>query len=80
VASIQTPGGGGYGDPLERDPELVLQDVVNGKVSAEKARSVYGVVVDRENQDVDREATERIRRELQSEAGGEVTADGGESL
>lgn len=63
VASIQTPGGGGYGDPLERDPEEVLRDVVNGKVSEEKAREVYGVVVDLESRSVDREATEQRRRE-----------------
>jgi len=38
-------GGGGYGDPLEREPERVLSDVVSGKVSTEAARAVYGVVI-----------------------------------
>jgi N-methylhydantoinase B len=37
-------GGGGYGDPLERDPALVLDDVLEGWVSRERAKSVYGVV------------------------------------
>lgn len=40
-------GGGGYGDPLLRDPELVRADVVNDKVTAAAAREIYGVVVDK---------------------------------
>lgn len=43
--SMNPPGGGGYGDPLQRDPEAVLDDVVNGYVSIESAREVYGVVI-----------------------------------
>jgi N-methylhydantoinase B len=39
-------GGGGYGCPLERDPEAVLRDVRDGKVSLNSARSAYGVVID----------------------------------
>jgi N-methylhydantoinase B len=38
-------GGGGYGDPLDRDLELVLNDVIGGKVSASSARGEYGVVL-----------------------------------
>lgn len=38
-------GGGGYGDPLLRDPQLVLRDVINGLVTPEWARRTYGVVV-----------------------------------
>jgi hypothetical protein len=37
---------GGYGDPVERDPELVLEDVLAGRVTADWARRAYGVVVD----------------------------------
>ncbi|NIS35926.1 MAG: hydantoinase B/oxoprolinase family protein, partial [Actinobacteria bacterium] len=59
VGSIQTPGGGGYGDPLERDPAAVREDVLDGKVSAEAAAEEYGVVV--ADGEVDREATERRR-------------------
>lgn len=44
VVSI-TPGGGGYGDPLERDPQAVLDDVRERRISADAARSVYGVVI-----------------------------------
>jgi N-methylhydantoinase B len=40
---IGLPGGGGLGDPLERDPELVRQDVLDGLVSVEQARDAYGV-------------------------------------
>ena len=45
VVSYRTCGGGGYGPPEERDPERVLRDVLEGKVSAERAREVYRVVV-----------------------------------
>jgi N-methylhydantoinase B len=38
-------GGGGYGDPLDRDPDLVLRDVINGLVTAAQAEDTYGVVV-----------------------------------
>jgi N-methylhydantoinase B len=42
---MEQAGGGGYGDPLTRPPELVLQDVREGYVSAEAARAEYGVAV-----------------------------------
>ena len=42
---LDPPGGGGYGDPFARDPELVRMDVVNGYVTAEAAAREYGVVV-----------------------------------
>jgi N-methylhydantoinase B len=42
---LSLPGGGGYGDPLERDPERVARDVEGGLVSVERARDVYGVVL-----------------------------------
>ncbi|HEY8885144.1 MAG TPA: hydantoinase B/oxoprolinase family protein, partial [Chloroflexota bacterium] len=48
VVSFQTCGGGGYGPPFEREPELVLADVRQGKVSVERARSVYGVAIEPE--------------------------------
>ena len=38
-------GGGGFGDPFERDPAAVLEDVLDGKVSVAAARDRYGVVV-----------------------------------
>jgi N-methylhydantoinase B len=45
VVSYRTCGGGGYGPPEERDPELVRRDVREGKVSAERARDIYGLVL-----------------------------------
>ena len=59
VVSYRTCGGGGYGPPEERDPERVLRDVLEEKVSAERARDVYRVaVVDRE---LDLAGTEELR-------------------
>jgi len=45
VIRIWSGGGGGWGDPLERDPEAVRQDVAAGLVSPERARSIYGVAI-----------------------------------
>lgn len=55
------PGGGGAGDPYQRDPELVLEDVLNGIVTAEAARLEYGVVVDESTRTVDASATDQLR-------------------
>ena len=46
VVSLRTCGGGGYGPPEARDPELVLRDVRNGKVSPARAKEIYGVSID----------------------------------
>ena len=54
-------GAGGWGDPLERDPQSVLDDVRNEKVSRERAQEVYGVVI-ASNGEIDLEETERCRR------------------
>jgi N-methylhydantoinase B len=43
---MQAAGGGGYGDPLERDPEAVAADVLDGYVTEGRAEQVYGVVLD----------------------------------
>jgi len=43
---ITSPGGGGYGDPLDRDPERVQRDVADGLVTVERAASDYGVMLD----------------------------------
>jgi N-methylhydantoinase B len=45
VFRLDTPGGGGLANPLERDPEMVLRDVRNGYVSMERAAETYGVVI-----------------------------------
>ena len=46
VVSIRTGGGGGWGDPLKRDPSLILSDVRNGFMTARVAEREYRVVVD----------------------------------
>ena len=61
VIEFDSAGGGGYGNPLERDPLAVEADVVNGYVSIEKARDDYGVVIDSETLKVDEEETDKIR-------------------
>ena len=57
-----TAGGGGYGDPMQRDPELVLQDVIDEKISPEYAIQEYGVVIDLEHLRLDKERTVSVRR------------------
>lgn len=60
-------GGGGYGDPIDRDPALVLRDVVNGLVTPEHAAKTYGVVVTGEPLRVDDEATAQQREAIRTE-------------
>lgn len=59
----ETPGGGGYGSPLERDPSAVARDVLQGLVSPAAAEEVYGVVLT-EGKAVDAGATEAKRQSL----------------
>ena len=66
VMRVVTTGGGGWGDPLEREPDLVALDVLQGKVSPEAARRDYGVVLESRagEQLVDERATQALRAEL----------------
>jgi N-methylhydantoinase B len=57
---LHLPGGGGFGDPRSRDPLSVREDVLDGLITVDEARSDYGVVID-ERGDVDRDETERLR-------------------
>ena len=72
TVQMNPPGGGGFGNPFERNPQHVLDDVVNGYVSIESASQDYGVVVTFVNRHdclvklpedyvLDGEATERLR-------------------
>ena len=65
--AIFSSGGGGYGDPLERDPVLVLQDMKNDLISIECAKSLYGVVIDPETIEVDDEKTVGCRDAVRGE-------------
>jgi N-methylhydantoinase B len=59
---VRTGGGAGWGNPLERNPELVKADVVEGNVSIDAAYIVYGVVFDAaKNVDVSQTAAHRTK-------------------
>jgi len=58
---IDAAGGGGCGNPLERDPEIVERDVIEGYVSLERAKEDYGVRIDPKTLKVNMEATKKLR-------------------
>jgi len=64
VVTIDAAGGGGCGNPLEREPETVERDVIEGYVSVEKAREAYGVIIHPETLTLDQEATRKLRESL----------------
>jgi N-methylhydantoinase B len=64
ILSFITWGGGGWGNPIEREPSLVIADVKRGLVSADGARR-YGVVVDK-NGNLDEAATKSLRAEIKA--------------
>jgi N-methylhydantoinase B len=66
VVSIRSGGGGGWGDPLERDPNLVLQDVINEYISIDDAKNIYGVIIDPDTMTIRWEETKELRERLKS--------------
>jgi len=73
-------GGGGYGDPLERHPHDVLEDVIDGYVSLERAAKDYGVVInpidpELDRYDLDEQATATLRGQIAAERGAWLDAD-----
>ncbi len=62
TVSFQTPGGGGYGSPFERDPRAVLKDVIGGKISIDRALDIYGVVITKSTRQVDSDSTQQLRQ------------------
>ena len=66
VFRYETAGAGGWGDPVERDPQRVLRDVRNEFVSPLAAREQYGVVIDTVSWTVDEAATARLRDPMRS--------------
>jgi N-methylhydantoinase B len=64
VVTAELPGGGGYGSPAARDPARVLEDVREGYVSTEQARSVYGVAIDPITWTVLADETARLRASM----------------
>ena len=75
VVTIMTPGGGGYGDPLLREPALVLEDFLDGYVSSRSVREDFGVVITEDA--VDQAATMRLRAELAAARGAPRAIDFG---
>ena len=61
VVAVGTPGGGGFGDPRKRPPELVLQDVQRGYYTMEEARDMFSVVLSSDLTSVDGPATHALR-------------------
>ena len=57
-------GAGGYGDPLERDPLAVLEDVQQEKLTIDYVRQEYGVVIDPTTGELDLRATQELREEM----------------
>jgi N-methylhydantoinase B len=64
---VMTPGGGGYGDPFERDPQLVRRDVIRGYYAPETVRELFGVALTADG-DVDEVETMRLRGSLKRTA------------
>ena len=67
VMAFYGPCGGGYGDPLERPPEQVRDDVLDDFCTVEHARQAYGVVVDLDTESVDLRATEALRSRMRAD-------------
>ncbi|MGE3917654.1 MAG: hydantoinase B/oxoprolinase family protein, partial [Hyphomicrobiaceae bacterium] len=63
------PGGGGWGDPLEREPARVLRDVRNEYITAERAERDYGVVIDTRTWTVDADATAAKQADIRRRRG-----------
>ncbi len=61
VIRVTGPNSGGYGDPVERAPDAVLADYLDGHIAYETAREIYKVVIDRATRVVDQGATARLR-------------------
>lgn len=70
VFRVRLAGGGGHGDPLEREPQAVCDDVREQKISAEHARDAYGVVIAGIPPAVDAAATSSLRSRLRAARGG----------
>jgi N-methylhydantoinase B len=66
VQYVRFMGGGGYGDPIDRHPEAVLEDALLGLVTEQAAREIYGVVLELDKAKVDEEATAQRRLEIRS--------------
>src|SRR6185295_16586900 len=64
VLYMRMSSGGGYGDPLEREPQRVLRDVEDSIVSRQEARDIYGVAIDGDDPTLNLVATDQLRADL----------------
>jgi len=64
VTRLISSGAGGWGNPLERDLELVRNDVLNGKVSIQRAKNIYGVIINEATLEVDSTKTYDLRSKM----------------
>ncbi|MDQ0219527.1 hydantoinase B/oxoprolinase family protein [Peribacillus cavernae] len=64
LLEIRTPCAGGYGNPFERDPQAVLEDILDDFITKEKAKEDYRVVI-RDDLTIDEEATKQLRQGLE---------------
>ena len=63
VIRLVSSGAGGWGNPFERDPDLVLMDVLNEKISVTRAQEVYGVAINEAAREIDMTETKKLRGE-----------------
>ncbi len=68
VLLVMPAGGGGYGNPADRDPEAVRIDVWNERISVTAAERLYGVVLDPKTLEIDTDATDAARQRLVDDA------------
>ena len=61
---VHWPGGGGWGNPLERNPDQVAEDILHEKISFSRAKSVYGVVFKHEDASIDWQSTTKLRSQV----------------
>ena len=67
ILRLETPGGGGYGDPIDRPPELVLQDVKRGYYDRKTAKEEYGVLIEENDGGLDTKGTAQRRASLRAQ-------------
>ena len=67
--TFEAPGGGGWGDPLDRDLELVREDVIDNFVSLRSAEQDYGVILDARTYEIDHKSTRKLRERKRNRRG-----------
>ena len=66
VYSVSWSAAGGFGDPMDREPELVFADWMDGAVTLESAQAIYAVVIESATESVDHAATAKLREDVRS--------------